>query len=98
MGQHHTIEIFSANCPLCKDIVEDIEIGRCKGCKQIVYDVNDMTGDIKTKKKKYCSKAVPTPIIDGIFILLVSLIFLGYVEKIYFKISNTIIHSIGTEK
>jgi hypothetical protein len=65
MKQHHTIEIFSANCPLCKHIVEDIEIGRCEGCKQIVYDLNNMTEDIKTKMKNYGVKAVPTTIIDG---------------------------------
>jgi hypothetical protein len=63
--QHHTIEIFSANCLLCKHIVEDVEIGRCKGCKQIVYDVNNMTKHIKTKMKNYDIKAVPTTIIDG---------------------------------
>jgi Thioredoxin domain len=62
--QHHTIEIFSANCRLCKHIVEDIEIGRCQGSKQIVYDVNNMTEDVKTKMKKYGVKAVPTTIID----------------------------------
>jgi hypothetical protein len=65
MKQHHTIEIFSANCPLCKHIIEDIEIGRCEGCKQIVYDLNSMTEDIKSKMKNYGVKAVPTTIIDG---------------------------------
>jgi Thioredoxin domain len=65
MKQHHTIEIFSANCPLCKHIVEDVEIGRCEGCKQIVYDLNNMTEDVKTKMKNYGVKAVPTSIIDG---------------------------------
>jgi hypothetical protein len=68
--QHHTIEIFSANCPLCKHIVEDIEIGRCEGCRQIVYDVNNMTEDIKSKMKEYNDKAVPTTIIDGIIRIL----------------------------
>jgi len=63
--QHHTNEIFSANCPLCRHITEDIEIGRCEGCKQIVYDLNNMTEDIKTKMKHYGVKAVPTTIIDG---------------------------------
>ena len=63
--QHHTIEIFSSNCPLCRHIIEDIEIGRCEGCKQIVYDLNNMTEDIKTKMKHYGVKAVPTTIIDG---------------------------------
>ena len=53
MKQHHTIEIFSANWPLCKHITYDIEIGKCEGCKQVVYDVNNMTKDIKIKMKDY---------------------------------------------
>ena len=28
--QHHTIEIFSVNCPLCKHIAEDTEVARCE--------------------------------------------------------------------
>jgi tRNA U54 and U55 pseudouridine synthase Pus10 len=65
MKQHHNIEIFSVNCPLCKHITNDIEIGKCEGCKQIVYDVNNMTEEIKVKMKNYGIKAVPTTIIDG---------------------------------
>ena len=65
MKQHHNIEIFSANCPLCKHITNDIETGKCEGCKQIVYDVNKMTEEIKVKMKNYGIKAVPTTIIDG---------------------------------
>jgi Thioredoxin domain len=65
MKQHHNIEIFSANCLLCKHITNDIEIGKCEGCKQIVYDVNNMTEEIKLKMKNYGIKAVPTTIIDG---------------------------------
>jgi hypothetical protein len=65
MKQRHTIEIFSANCPLCKHITEDIQIGKCKGCNQIVYDINHMTEEIKLKMKSYDVKSVPTTIIDG---------------------------------
>lgn len=65
MKQHHVIEIFSANCPLCKHITDNIEIGKCEGCKQIVYDVNYMTDELKTKMKKYNVKAVPTTVIDN---------------------------------
>ncbi len=63
--QHHTIEIFSANCPLCKHITDDIEIGKCEGCNQIVYDVNNMTEELKIMMKNYGVTAVPTTIIDG---------------------------------
>lgn len=65
MKQHHTIEIFSANCLLYKHMTEDIQIGKCEGCNQTVYDVNNMTDDIKVKMKEYGIKAVPTTIIDG---------------------------------
>ena len=65
MKQHHILEIFSANCPLCKHITDDIRIGKCEGCSQIVYDTNKMTEVVKSKMKKYGVKAVPTTIIDG---------------------------------
>ena len=65
MKQHHVIEIFSANCPLCKHVIDDIEIGKCEGCNQIVYDINNMTEETKTKIVNYGVKAVPTTIIDG---------------------------------
>lgn len=64
-SQHHTIEIFSSNCPLCKEVTDVIEIGRCQGCKQVIYDLNNMSNEIKTKMKQYDVRAVPTTIIDG---------------------------------
>ena len=64
MKQHHLIEIFSANCPLCKHITDDIQIGKCEGCNQIIYDVNNMTKEIKVKMRDYDVKAVPTTVID----------------------------------
>ncbi len=63
--QHHTIEIFSANCPLCKEITDVIEIGRCQGCKQVIYDTNSMTEELKMKMNNYDVTAVPTTIIDA---------------------------------
>ena len=66
MKQHHLIEIFSANCPLCKHITDDIQIGKCEDCcNQIVYDINNMTEEIKVKMRDYDIKAVSTTIIDG---------------------------------
>ena len=59
------IEIFSANCPLCRHIIEDIQVGKCEGCNQMVYDINNITDDIELKLRDYCVKSVPTTIIDG---------------------------------
>jgi len=63
--QHHTIEIFSANCPLCKYIIDNIQIGKCEGCNQTVYDINNITDEIKFKMRDYGIKSVPTTIIDS---------------------------------
>jgi Thioredoxin domain len=65
MKQAHTIEIFSAGCPLCKHITDEIEIGKCKGCNQTIYDVNKMTDEVKRKMREYDITSVPTTIIDG---------------------------------
>jgi hypothetical protein len=61
----HKIEIFSANCPLCKHIIDDIQIGKCQGCNQTVYDINKMSDGVKKKMKEYGITSVPTTIIDG---------------------------------
>jgi len=46
-------------------VTDVIEIGKCQGCKQVVYDVNNITDEIKQKMKNYDVRAVPTTIIDG---------------------------------
>jgi hypothetical protein len=61
MVKNHTFEIFSANCPLCKNV----EIRKHEGCSQRVYDVNSITPEIREKMEKYGIKAVPTTVIDG---------------------------------
>lgn len=65
MNRGHTIEIFSANCSLCKHVTDVIEVGKCRGCKQIVYDVNTSDEKIKSKMKNYGVTSVPTIVIDG---------------------------------
>jgi glutaredoxin 3 len=65
MKQHHTIEIFSADCPLCRHIIDDIQVGKCQGCNQTVYDVNRMNDEVKRKMRDYGITSVPTTIIDG---------------------------------
>ena len=61
MTQNHTFEIFSANCPLCKNI----EIIKNPECTQIIHDVNSTDKETKTKMEKYGIKAVPTIVVDG---------------------------------
>jgi len=57
----HRIEVFSANCPLCREVLDEIESGRCAGCRLIVYNLSDNL-DLA---KSYGVRVVPTVIIDG---------------------------------
>ncbi|WP_187147504.1 thioredoxin family protein [Candidatus Nitrososphaera gargensis] len=65
MKQNHAIEIFSAGCPLCRHITDEVEIGKCEGCSQTVYDINNMTDGVKRKMRDYGITSVPATIIDG---------------------------------
>jgi protein-disulfide isomerase len=40
-------------------------IGKCQGCSQTVYDVNNLTEKTKKKMKEYGIASVPTTIIDS---------------------------------
>ena len=46
-------------------MMDDVEIGKCDGCSQIIYDVNNMTDEVRIKMRDYGVKAVPTAVIDG---------------------------------
>jgi protein-disulfide isomerase len=50
---------------LCKHIIDEIQIGKCEGCNQTVYDINNITDEIKSKMRDYGIKSVPTTIIDS---------------------------------
>jgi glutaredoxin len=65
MGRGHVIEIFSAGCPLCKHVSDVIEVGKCRGCTQIVHDVGAPTAEVEAKMSAYGVNAVPTIVIDG---------------------------------
>jgi hypothetical protein len=54
----HTFFLYAKN-------TNEIQIGKCQGCNQTVYDVNNLTDDIKRKMKEYGVTSVPTTIIDG---------------------------------
>ena len=56
----HRIEIFSGNCPLCNSIVDEIEAGKCAGCKLTVYSITENL-DLA---RNYGVKVVPTVVID----------------------------------
>jgi len=56
----HRIEVFTGNCPLCREVVDEIEAGKCAGCQLIVHNIAESS----VLAKKYQVKVVPTVIID----------------------------------
>lgn len=61
MEMQHRLEVFSAKCPLCTEVVKEIEVGKCAGCELIVHDISE---DMELARK-FDVRVVPTTIIDG---------------------------------
>ncbi len=57
----HRIEVFSADCPLCDKVVDEIEAGRCAHCQLIVYSLSKHS----ELARSYGVRVAPTVIIDG---------------------------------
>lgn len=62
---HHKIEIFSADCPLCKHVIDTVSVGKCADCNMIIHDTNKMDDKLKQAMKQYGVTSVPTVVIDG---------------------------------
>ncbi len=57
----HRIIVFTADCHLCNEVVDEIEAGKCAGCQLTVYDVSEH----KALAGEYRVRVVPSVIIDG---------------------------------
>ena len=57
----HRIEVFIGNCPLCKEVVDEVEAGKCAGCQLVVHNMSEST----LLARKYRISVVPTVIIDS---------------------------------
>ncbi len=56
----HKVEVFSANCPLCNEVVDEIEAGKCAGCQLIVHNLSENL----ELARSYDVRVVPTVFID----------------------------------
>jgi hypothetical protein len=59
-GKH--IQVFSDNCSSCLLHIDNVEIGKCAGCKLEVWQINDTL--TQSRIKKYEITVHPTTIID----------------------------------
>ncbi|MEM1965337.1 MAG: thioredoxin family protein, partial [Candidatus Caldarchaeum sp.] len=62
---HHSLQLCVGGCPLCRQIANIVEVGKCAGCKLEVFDLSKDFQKVEDLVKRYRIRAVPTLIIDG---------------------------------
>lgn len=63
MSAKRKIEIFSAGCPACEEVVQMVQQIACPSCDVEVLDMRE--GDVAAKAKQYGVRSVPAVAIDG---------------------------------
>ena len=63
MKTTRNIEVFSAGCPVCNDIVEMVKRISCQDCKVNVLDMNDPV--VTERAEKLRIRSIPAVVIDG---------------------------------
>jgi|SRR2546422_6272427 len=56
----HRIVVFSGDCPLCNEVVSEIEAGKCASCQLTIYHLSED----RAVAKEFGVRVVPTVIID----------------------------------
>lgn len=62
---HHSLQLFVGGCPLCRQMANIVEVGKCAGCKLEVFDLSKDFPKVEDLVKRYRIRAVPTLVIDG---------------------------------
>jgi hypothetical protein len=57
------IEIFSAGCPVCEDVIARVRDIACPSCEIAVLDMNDT--DVAARAKTLGIGSIPAVVIDG---------------------------------
>ncbi|HKZ63919.1 MAG TPA: thioredoxin family protein [Thermoplasmata archaeon] len=61
----HRIEVFTGDCPLCRQALDAVEAGKCGSCELIERNLaRDFTANADAAAR-YGVRAVPTIVIDG---------------------------------
>jgi glutaredoxin 3 len=63
MSTRRKVEVFSAGCPACKEIIELVNRVACPSCEVTVLDMQDTR--IANRAKELGISAVPAVVIDG---------------------------------
>jgi glutaredoxin 3 len=63
MNNKQNIEVFSANCPVCEEIVQLVNRLSCPSCEVKVLDMHD--AQVAEQTKRLGIRSVPAVVIDG---------------------------------
>jgi glutaredoxin len=63
MAAKRKVEVFSAGCPACNEVVAMVQRAACPSCEVIVLDMKDAR--IAERAKSLGIRSVPSVVIDG---------------------------------
>ncbi len=63
MPTKRQIQIFSAGCPVCEDVIARVKDIACPSCEITVLDMND--ADVAARAKTLGIASMPAVVIDG---------------------------------
>jgi glutaredoxin len=63
MSADRKIEIFTAGCPVCEDVIQMVNRLACPSCEINVLDMKDP--EVASRAKSLGIKSVPAVVIDG---------------------------------
>jgi hypothetical protein len=63
MAAKRQIEVFSAGCAACNDVIEMVKRAACPSCEVTVQDMKDI--NVVRRAKSLGIRSVPSVVIDG---------------------------------
>lgn len=65
-----SVEVFTAGCPVCEDVVNLVNAMACPSCEVQVYDLREgcATNECRDKARQYGITAVPAVAVNGVLL------------------------------
>ena len=63
MADRRKVEVFSAGCSACTEVIEAMKREACPSCEIIVHDMKDV--EVAKRAKLLGIRSVPSVVIDG---------------------------------
>lgn len=63
MNNKRKVQVFSAGCPACDQVVELVKRIACPSCEVVVLDMHDPA--VARQAQQYSVRSVPAVVVDG---------------------------------